>query len=440
MLTKIKNIYHEYSPKFWLVVGVSFIDGIGGKMLFPFFSLYITWKFDVGMTQAGIVLGIFSAFGLLGNFIGGALTDKLGRRKLIIFGLIFSAFSTLALGLVDELKALYSLAVVVGLFSNIAGPAHQAMIADILPEKQRAEGFGVLRVVGNLTWIIGPSIGGFVANRSYFALFVTDAVVSSIVAILFYFLISETKPEASIDAKAESMFQTFIGYFAVLKNFAFMAFIATSILMGMVYLQMYNSLSVYLRDHHSIGTQGYGFLMSTSAITVILLQFWTTRRIKFRPPFMMMAFGAFLYGIGFTMFGFDPLSVFSNTLQLFIWEVSLRGTYIWFMGAVFIITIGEMLIMPVSQALAANFAPEDMRGRYMAIFSLAWAIPATFGPWLAGQILDNKSYNPNILWYLGGIICLVSVMGFCALHLKLGGQKRFAATPASVQSGAESLD
>jgi MFS family permease len=76
----------------------------------------------------------------------------------------------------------------------------------------------------------------------------------------------------------------------------------------------------------------------------------------------------------------------------------------------------------------------------MAIFSLAWTIPATFGPWMAGKILDNKSYNPNMLWYLGGIICLVSVMGFYALHLKLGGQKRFAATPASDRSAVESAD
>ncbi len=430
MLTRLKSIYHEYTPKFWLVVGVSFIDRIGGTMLFPFFSLYITWKFDVGMTQAGIVLGIFSAFGLIGNFIGGALTDKFGRRNLIIIGLIFSALSTLALGLVNELAALYSLAVIVGLLSNIAGPAHQAMIADILPEEQRTEGFGVLRVVANLSWIIGPSIGGFVANRSYFALFVTDAVISSVVAILFYFLISETKPEASEETGSESMLQTFRGYFIVLRNMAYMAFITAAILMGLVYQQMYNSLSVYLRDNHSIAPQGYGFLMSTSAITVILLQFWTTRKIKLRAPFTMMALGAFFYAIGFTMFGLDPLKALDTSFVLYSWEISLSGTFIWFMSAVVIITIGEMIIMPVSQALAANFAPEDMRGRYMAIFSLAWAIPATFGPGLAGLILDNKSLNPNMLWYLGGIICLVSVTGFYALHLKLGRQKRFAATSA----------
>jgi len=426
MHARLQNIYQEYSPQFWLVVVVSFIDRVGGTMLFPFFSLYITWKFDVGMTQAGIVLGIFSAFGLIGNFIGGALTDKFGRRNLIIIGLIFSAFSTLSLGLVNEINILYPLAVFVGLFSNIAGPAHQAMIADILPEKQRAEGFGILRVVGNLAWIFGPTIGGFVANRSYFALFVTDALVSSLVAILFYLFIQESKPKPREDEESEPILQTFIGYFTVLVDFAYMAFITAAVIMGLVYQQMYNSLSVYLRDHHNIDPQGYGFLMTTSAITVILLQFWITRRIKHRPPFTMMGLGAFFYAIGFLMFGLDPFP----GLLFFEQSLSLSGTYLWFMGAVVIITFGEMLIMPVSQALAANFAPEAMRGRYMAIFSLAWAIPATFGPGLAGLILDNPTYDPNLLWYLGCVLCIISVTGFYALHLKLGGQKRFAATPA----------
>lgn len=424
MFTRLKTTYNEYPQKFWLVVAVSFIDRVGGTMLFPFFSLYITWKFNVGMTQAGIVLGIFSAFGLVGNMIGGALTDKFGRRKLIIFGLVFSALSTLALGLVNTISMLYPIAVIVGLLSNIAWPAHQAMVADLLPDKQRAEGFGILRVVSNFSWILGPTIGGFVANRSYFALFVIDAAISSLVALLFYFLISETKPKPSEDTQPESMGQTFLGYFIVMRNLAFMAFIAATILMSLVYQQMYNSLSVYLRDSHGISPQGYGFLMTTSAITVILLQFWTTRRIKFRPPFTMMALGAFFYGIGFGMFGFDPFHIFSSSINFYFFTLPLSGTYIWFMSAVVIITVGEMIIMPVSQALAANFAPEEMRGRYMAVFSLGWAIPSTIGPGLAGLILDN--YNPNLLWYLGGALCLVAVSGFYLLHLRLGKQKRFA--------------
>jgi MFS family permease len=404
MLARLKQIYHEYPKNFWVIVGVSFIDRVGGTLLFPFFSLYLTQKFGIGMTQAGFVLGLFALFGLFGGAIGGALTDKFGRKKLILFGLIFSAISTLGLGLINEFAMLIPMAILVGLLSDVAGPAHSAMIADILPDSQRAEGFGLLRVVGNLAWIIGPTIGGFVANYSFLALFILDAIISCIVAFLFFLLMPETKPQAAEGSPHESILSAFRGYGQVIKDHSYMAFLFAAILMGLVYQQMYNSLSVYLRDAHGISTSGYGFLLTTSAIVVILLQFWVTRRIKERPPFLFMALGTVFYAIGFSMFGFV-------------------SSYWLFMSAIIIITIGEMVIMPISQALAANFAPAEMRGRYMAAFGLSWMLPATIGPSMAGYVLDN--FNPNLLWYIGGILCLFSTFFFYVLHRFIGKQARF---------------
>jgi len=410
MLTRLNKIYHEFPRLFWVVVVVSFIDRIGGTLLFPFFALYITQKFNVGMTQAGILLGMSSLFGLIGSTIGGALTDKFGRKQLILFGLVFSALSSLTLGLANELAALYPLMVVVGLLSSIAGPAHDAMIADILPEDQRQEGFGVLRVAGNLAWIIGPTIGGFVANINFFYLFVIDAVVSCVVAAIIFRSIPETKPEPHAHAESESFWQSLIGYRVVLKDLAFMAFMVASMLMLIVYQQMYGTLSVYLRDNHGINPSGYGFLMTTSAITVVLFQFWVSRMIKTRPPFLMMAFGTVFYMIGFALFGVVTV-------------------YALFALNIVIVTIGEMIVVPTSQALAANFAPDAMRGRYMAIFGLSWAIPSTIGPGAAGYILDN--YNPNLLWFIGGALCGLSVLAYYALHMRLRSRPEFAPAKAA---------
>ena len=394
--------FHAY---IWVVVAVRFIDGIGGTLLFPFFALYITQKFNVGMTQAGILLGISSLFGLVGSMFGGALTDKFGRKQLILFGLVFSAISTLGFGLVNDLNILYPLVIVVGLLSSVSQPAHEAMIADILPEEKRQEGFGILRVVANFSWIIGPTIGGFLANINFFYLFVIDAIISCIVAGIIYRTIPETKPKPHALEKSESFLQTVGGYRFVLRDTAFVSFIVANIIMLIVYQQMYGSLSVYLRDNHGINPQGYGFLMSTSAITVILFQFWLTRTIKHQPPFLMMAFGTIFYVIGFTLFG-------------------LVTTFILFALNIVIITIGEMIVVPTSQALVAGFAPEEMRGRYMAVSGLSWAIPSTVGPAAAGYILDN--YNPNLLWYIGGVLCGLSVLAYYFLHLRLGARQEFA--------------
>lgn len=374
-----------------------FIDRLGGTILYPYFALYITRRFDVGMTEAGVLLGLFSVSGLVGGILGGALADKIGRRSIVAFGLVSSALGSLVMGLLDNLMAFYTLAVIVGLLGSIAGPAHQAMVADILPEAQRAEGFAILRVVANLSWILGPTIGGLLAAQSYLLLFVTDAVTSTSTALIIYRLIPETKPEPPAASRAPSFWQTLAGYRVVVLDRLYVGFLLASMLMLIVYQQMYSTLAVYLRDVHGVPDRGYGLLLSLDALMVVLLQFWVTRRIRGYPPMLMMAAGTLLYMIGFTMYGFV-------------------ASYALFVVAIVIITLGEMIVVPLGQVLASFFAPEDMRGRYMAAFEFSWGIPAMIGPVAAGVVLDN--FNPNWVWYASGIICAVAVASFIWLHAR----------------------
>lgn len=406
MLTRFRKTLAEYPRPFWALVGAGFIDRLGGTLIFPFFALYVTERFGVGMTEAGILLGIFSIFGLAGSMVGGALADRFGRRSLLLFGLVVSALSSVSMGLVDNLTAFYILAAFVGLLSDVGFPARQAMVADLLPERQRSEGFGILRVSGNLAWIIGPTIGGFLAARSYLLLFVLDAISSLITAGIVYAMIPETKPEAAEAEEPESFLATLGGYATVARDLAFLGFVLASMVMTIVYLQMYSTLSVYLRDVRGLPTQGFGALLSANAMLVVLLQFWLTRRISGHPQLLMMALGAGLYLVGFTSYAF------------------VNG-FVLYLAAMLIITLGEMIVIPVGQALAARFAPEAMRGRYMAFFGLSWAVPSTFGPLAAGLIMDH--YDPRWVWYIGGMLCGVAVLGFLALHART--KERLAELP-----------
>ena len=366
------------------------------------------------MTEAGILLGLLSLAGILGSVVGGGLTDRLGRRKLILFGLVASALSALTFGSVTRFAWLFPVAALVGLFSEVGGPAHAAMIADILPKEKRQEGFGILRVVGNMAWLVGPTVGGFVARTSFFALFVIDAAISCVVAVLFYLFMAETRPASRTNTtRRKGSSRRFVTIASCSADRPFVAFLIGAVLMGMVYIQMYNSLSVYLRDNHGIEPQGYGVLLTSSAITVIFFQIWTMRAIKRYPQFVMMTLGSLFYLVGFGMFG-------------------VVSAYWLFVLAVVIITVGEMIVMPTSQTLAAGFAKTDMRGRYMAVFGLSWSIPAAAGPLAAGIVLDN--YHPNLLWYLAAVFCAISAAGFYALHLKLGSQPRFAAAASPARA------
>jgi predicted MFS family arabinose efflux permease len=414
MFNGLKRTYNQYPRLFWIVVGTLFIDSLGSTLLFPFFALYITQKFGVGMTQAGVLLGMSSLFGLIGSIIGGALADRFGRRKLILFGLIFSALSSLLFGLAWEIRMLYGLVVIVGLLSRIAAPAQDAMLADILPESKRQEGFGITRVAFNYAWIFGTALGGLVAAHSFMALFVLDAVLSLIVAGILFRFLPETKPSIPAETKQEETFlKTVKGYRQVLRDLGYIVFTLAGMLVLVVYQQQYSSLAVYLKDVHNISPRVYGIMLSVAGLEVVLFQLWVSRQTRKHPPFLMMVLGSLFFMAGFAMFGF----------------VQQAGL---FLVAVTIITIGEMVMFPTNKALAVNFSPEDMRGRYMAIYDLGWTIPSTLGPAAAGLILDN--FDPNLLWVVGGLLCAIAAAGFYGMHLWLGAQARFVPVPVEQEA------
>ncbi|MGD8966397.1 MAG: MFS transporter, partial [Anaerolineae bacterium] len=100
---RVQTVYYEYPRQFWILILGTFVDHLGGALIYPFFTLYITRKFDVGMTEVGLVFGLFSISSVVGSTVGGALTDRLGRKAMLIFGLVTSASATLMMGLANSL-------------------------------------------------------------------------------------------------------------------------------------------------------------------------------------------------------------------------------------------------------------------------------------------------------------------------------------------------
>jgi MFS family permease len=395
LLQRTRKVYHEYPRAFWIYNIIVFIDRLGGFMLYPFFALYLTQKYEIGMSSVGLIFGVFSISGMVGSALGGAIADRMGRKTVIIFSLILSSLSALGMGFASSLGVFIAVVVVVGTLSSIGHPAHEAVVADLLPEKKRAEGYGIIRVVFNVAVIIAPPVAGLLIANSYLTLFIVDAVISLISAAIVLLALPETKPQAAAHTQPETMRQTFAGYGRVFKDTPFLAFIGVTVMMTLVYMNMNSTLGVYLRDQHGLPEMRYALLISINAIIVVLFQFWVTRRLQKYKPLLMMAAGSLLYAIGFAMYGFIP-------------------TFALFVVAMIIITIGEMVVSPFQQSLVASFAPEHMRGRYMAVSGLSWSISFTVGPYFAGLLLDSAS--PQLLWVFCGLIGILATLGFIALN------------------------
>ena len=400
MKNKIRSTISEYPKSFWVMMLGMFIDNLGGNLIYPFFTLYVTTRFGVGLSTVGLMLGAQTAGRVLGGIVGGGLADRYGRKNLILFGLLVSGLFSTVIIFVNQFYLLFLVAVTAGFLGSMSGPAYQAMMADILPEDKRSSGFGVLRVVYNLTVAIGPLIGGFISDFSYNWLFIGDAITSAITFFIVLKLLEETMPEKLTAQEEEERKSDKIGlkgYLQVLKDRDYVLLLGFLMLTFAVMMQMMSTLSVYMRDVQGFPNRYYGYILSLNAIMVVVLQFSVTRQADKMKPLVALAIGAAFSTFGYAMFGFvDGLLLFALAMA--------------------ILTIGEMVIDPLSQTLAAKFAPVDKRGRYMAALNLSNTLSYLATPYLAGLVIDN--YDPHWVWYACGIVGSVAILGYIWLHFR----------------------
>src|SRR5262245_5456814 len=379
LLERIQNVYQEYPSAFWVLMTGTFIDRLGTNLIVPFLAIYVVQRFDAKITQVGIIFTIFAVSSGAGNFLAGALADRFGRRFTLILGLVCAATARIALGFANDFTGLYIAAAFAGLFGAIGWPAQLAMTADLLGPQKRANGFGIQRVVINSTFALGPLAGGFFGPRiGYLPLFVLDALTSYFVALIIFSKLPETQPNKENNARPENFTQTLAGYRRVLQDGTFVAFILISILTVTAYMQMSTTLSVYLIKFQHVSESFFGALVMLNALMVVFMQFSISRWASKQPLLLVMIGGTALYLFGFGSYGLPP------SIPLFIF-------------AMILITLGEMLAIPTSQALTALLAPPDMRARYVATERLNWIVAQSLGPLVAGAIMDR--FDPRWVWF-----------------------------------------
>ena len=400
LLERLQNGYRNYPTPFWVLMTGTFIDRLGTNLIMPFLAIYVVQRFDAKISQVGLIYTIFAVSSGAGNILAGALADRFGRRFALILGLVCAATARIALGLATNFTGLYIAAAFAGLFGAIGWPAQLAMTADLLGPAKRANGFGIQRVVINSTFALGPLAGGFFGPRiGYLPLFVLDAFTSYFVALIVFSKLPETRPAKEKDKPTENFSQTLAGYRQVLQDGTFLAFVLISILTVSAYMQMSTTLSVYLIKFQHMSESFFGALVMLNALMVVFLQFPITRWTAKQPLLVTMIGGAAFYLFGFGSYGLTP------SIPLFVF-------------AMILISLGEMLVIPTSQAFTALLAPLDMRARYVATERFTWIIAQSLGPLAASAIMDR--FDPRWVWYGCSIVCAASIAGFYLLHQRAG--------------------
>ena len=414
----IRHTRREYPRSIWALTGGTFINSFGGSMVFPLFTLFFTQKFGITVAEAGLLATLFTIGGLIGGPLGGWLADRIGRKGVMIFSLVAEATFSLGMAFAPSLPALIVMIFCFGLTVPMFWPASSATVADLVKPEKRAGAYGLIRVAANLGVALGPLVAGLlltlqqqpdglIAPNAYLPLFMVDAATSLIFALIIWRRLRETRPQVAVQAQAtaDKPKPSSGGYSRVFHDSPFMIFVILYGLIGLVYSQMNTTFGIYMIRSYGIPASAYTFMLSTNAAMVVLFQFPLARRVDQRDRSSMLALGAALYGLGFGLIGF------ASTTTLF-----------WI--AIVILTIGEMVIVPASQTVAADLAPIDMRGRYQAVYGLIGNVGFGIGPVIGGLLFDAGL--GRWIWITSLLLGLAVAFGFRAFGPRLRAREALA--------------
>jgi len=407
MLQALREGWREYPRQFWLMFFGMLVSTIGSSMIWPFLMVYVSGKLDQPLSIAATLLTINSGVGLFMNFVSGPLTDKIGRKWILVIALMGNAVVFLLQNQAATFAAFALALSLSGAFNPMYRVASDAMLADLIPQEKRVNAYSLIRMSNNLGVALGPTIGGFVAAQSYSTAFYLAALGMFSYGLLLAFGAKETLPAKDSLDRTNSAKPRLGGYSTIFKDGKFLTTIGAFTFCMTGSATMWILLSVYLKTNFGIPENLYGFIPATNAIMVVLFQLAITRFTSKFNPILVMAAGALFYaiGVGSVYFG--------------------QGFWAFWLSMV-IITIGELVLIPTTTTYVANLAPPDMRGRYMSIYNLSSGTAMGTGPVIGGFLSD--SYGPRSTWIGGFIIGIISPV----LYLLLARRQKKAPVFARV--------
>ena len=383
----------------WVLLAGTFVLRLG-SFVFPFLALYLTQN-GLSVTQAGLAITGYGVGGMLAQFSGGLLTDRIGRRNAIAISMMTSAVLVLLLLEARSLPAVLSVVIVYAFFAELHRPASGALIADLIPPEHRVAAYAFNRLLFNLSFAIGLALGGLLAEEYFRELFIADAATSVVFGVISLVALPHgTRSTKEQDREIGS------ARAAILADKGFLLVLGAILCGGLVYAQGYSTFPLWVRDL-GFPERVYGFLQGGNGLLVAIFELGVTAIAMRYARIRMIALGVLLTGLGFGGFGV-LLSGIGMAVAVAVWS------------------FGEMFGSPSTAAFIADRAPAHLRGRYQSSLGMTYALSFTIGP-IGGTAIYG--WSPSALW----IVC--AALGLIGAALAFAGERYRAPTPATRPPG-----
>jgi predicted MFS family arabinose efflux permease len=386
------NNFKGFSREIWILAIVTFINR-AGTMVLPFLSKYLKEDLHFTYSQVGWIMVAFGLGSMLGSWLGGKLSDKIGFYKIMIFSLFTSGVS---LFFIQYITTFWHLCIAMFVLMTIADMFRPAMFVSLgayAKPENRTRALTLVRLAVNLGFAAGPALGGLIImGIGYSGLFWVDGASCIISITIFALLVKEKKK--TIDAnKTENVTETK----SVFHDKIFWVFLFVSFITAMIFFQLFTTLPLYHKEKFGLTAFQTGLLMMLNGLLIFALEMPTVGFMERKgfAKIRIITLGSFIIAISFFL------------LLLNVWAGVLVISMICF-------SIGEILTFPFSNSFAMSRAPHGQEGRYMALYTMSFSLAHIMSSKVGFEIISRLGYQIN--WFFMASIGIIATI--CCIWIK----------------------
>jgi len=385
------NTFKGLSKEVWWLAFITLINR-SGTMVIPFLSLYLTKSLQFSFTDVGWIMSVFGLGSVVGSWLGGKLTDRIGYYKVMFSSLIFTGIAFVALQFAQTYVQFAIGIFLLMLIADTFRPAMFVALSAYSKPENKTRSVTLIRLAINLGFSAGPAIGGLIiTSLGYGGLFWVDGITCILAGILLLKVLHPKKATILDTHTVENPV-------SVYKDKAFLLFLISMMLFGVVFLQYFSTIPLYYKEVHHLSELEIGLLMGMNGFLIFALEM---PLIKWLENSTYTKLGLMFFGGVLTAISFLVLNITSWVGILII--------------GMLLMTIGEMIAFPFSNAFAMERAKKGNQGQYMALYAISFSIAHIFGHNSGMHLIANFGYKTT--WFVvTGIMVLSGV--FMLLTMK----------------------
>lgn len=331
----------------------------------------------------------FGVGSMIGSWLGGKLTDKIGFYKVMFWSLLITGFLFIGLQFVDTFWVFCISMLLIMSIADMFRPAIFVSLNTYSKIENRTRSLTLIRLAINLGFVIGPTAAGIIIITSgYNMLFWIDGLTCILAISFFKYLIKEKK---SRSIKPKTKDKLLNSSTSVFKDKPYWIFLSISFLMGMIFFQLFTTMPLYHKEQYNLTEFHTGLLFFLNGLMIVFFEMpmvhWFEQKIV--DETRLILYSSILMTLSFFVLLFDT---WSGILVI----------------SMILITIGEMIGFPYTNAFAMKRAKIGNEGRYMALYTMSFSLAHIVSPKLGMDIIAKYGYNVNFI--VIGIFGLIAVI------------------------------